>query len=174
MAEPKPLSARQEAFCREYLVDLNTVQAALRAGYSEKYANHKAHTLLRNPAVAAEIERRMAARSRRTEVSADQVLEGLAAIAFGDLRRLFDEKGALLKPDEMPDDVAACLAGLDVVTVSKGQGAVEYVAKVKTNDRLRALELIGKHLGMFIDRQEVTLKGTLAARILEARKRVDG
>ena len=76
------LNDRQMRFCDEYLIDLNATQAAIRAGYSEKYANTNAPKLLQNTAVKEYIQKRKADRERRTEITQDMVLRELAIIAF--------------------------------------------------------------------------------------------
>ena len=153
------LTPKQQRFVDEYILDLNATQAAIRAGYSEKGATVRGAELLANRNVAAVIEAAKQRREKRTEITADRVLEGLAAVAFGDLRTLFSDTGALISPSDLPDAAAKMLAGIEVSTVNRGEGDVEHVAKVKTNDRLKALELLGKHLGMFVDRKELSGPG---------------
>src|SRR3954466_9694923 len=82
-----PLNDRQARFVAEYLVDLNATQAAIRAGYSPASARTQAADLLTNPNISAAIAEAQAARSRRTEVTADRVVLELARVAFGDPRR---------------------------------------------------------------------------------------
>jgi phage terminase small subunit len=76
------------------------------------------------------------------------VVKRLVEIGFGDLRRCFDGQ-RLLEPGEWPDDVAPMIAGFEVVVKPVGDGEVEHVAKIKTRDTVRALELLGKHTGAF-------------------------
>ena len=85
----RSMTPRQHRFVEEYLVDLNATQAARRAGYSAKSAAGRGSRLLRNPAVAAAIEKAQDQRAARTQVSADRVVTELAKVAFGDPRRLF-------------------------------------------------------------------------------------
>jgi len=167
----KKLTPKQRRFIEEYAVDLNATQAAMRAGYSQKTAREIGAENLSKPIIRREIDRVLQERSERTAITADRVLEGIAAIAFGDIRKLFDEDGNLIRPDQLPEEAAQLLAGVDVVTVNKGEGEVEYVAKIKTNDRLRAFELLGRHLKMFTDRVEHTGLEGLAARIQARRKK---
>ena len=84
------LTPRQAAFCVEYLVDLNATQAAVRAGYSERTAKQQGARLLTNVDVAAEIQRLMAARSERTEITVDEVLRELWSIAMADPNDLIE------------------------------------------------------------------------------------
>src|SRR5205085_1104724 len=95
-----PLNDRQARFVAEYLVDLNATQAAIRAGYSARTAYSAGERLLRNVEVAAAIAEAQAARSRRTEVTADRVVLELARVAFGDPRRVMSwgPGGVRLRP----------------------------------------------------------------------------
>ena len=148
------MTPKQARFVGEYLIDLNATKAAIRSGYSSQVAGSIGYENLTKPHIQAAIEMAQKERSKRTKVTQDMVIEGLARVAFGDLRALFDDAGNLRKPTDLPPEVSAMLSGVEIVTVSKGEGAVEHVAKVKTNDRLKALELLGRHLGMFTDKLE--------------------
>lgn len=165
------LTPKQQRFVDEYLIDLNATQAAIRAGYASGSARVTGARLLANANIMSLVRSKRDSREERTEITADRVLEGLAAVAFGDLRTLFSDTGALISPSDLPDAAAKMLAGIEVSTVNRGEGDVEHVAKVKTNDRLKALELLGKHLGMFTDKLEVTGSVELVDRMAEARKR---
>ena len=151
------LTPKQELFCREYLVDLNATQAAIRAGYSKKTAKSQGQRLLTNVDVQTFIQMLMDARAQRTEITADRVIEQLGRVAFGDLRSVFDGT-RLMVPEEWSDDAAALIAGLEVNTLEKGEGEVEYVAKIRSADRLKALELLGKHFKLFTEKVEATGK----------------
>ena len=78
----REITAKQRRFCEEYLIDLNATQAAIRAGYSARTAKAIASENLTKPYIAAEIAAAFAARSERTEVTQDRVIEELALIAF--------------------------------------------------------------------------------------------
>ena len=184
MTPVMPLTAKQLRFCEEYLLDLNATQAAIRAGYSPRTAQEQSSRLLSNVMVAADIERRQRERSARTDVTADRVLLELSRIAFNDPRRMFRSDGTLKPPGEWDDDTAAIISGLEVeerrplVEDAEEQPADErqepqphggslrrrrrsvsaHLHKVKRLDKLTALELLGKHLGMFREKVEVTGK----------------
>jgi phage terminase small subunit len=151
------LTPRQDAFVREYLVDLNGKQAAIRAGYSERSAESTASALLRVPKVAQAVAEAQNARSRRTEVSADRVLQELARVAFADLSKAFDSEGNLRKPHELPDDVRTALQGIDYA--KSGDRIARF------SEKTRALELVGKHLGMFRERVDVGSDGDKALQV---------
>lgn len=149
MARQK-LNDRQRRFVEEYLVDLNATQAAIRAGYSKKTAGSIGQENLKKPEIAAEIKRRQDAQVKRTEITQDFVLTELMKIAMAngsDFATLGKRNRVSFVPtDELPPEKRAAVAA-----IKKGKNGIE----VKTYDKLRALELIGKHLGMFKeDRQE--------------------
>lgn len=155
MAGTGRLPPRQARFAAEYVVDLNATAAAIRAGYSAKTAQQQGSRLLSNVMVAAAVRVAKAERAHRTEVTADHVVRELACIGFGDIRRLFDETGRLRAVSDLPDDVAAFLASVEVLrertTIAGEATTEESTVKVKAWDKLRALELLGKHLGIFKD-----------------------
>ena len=123
MPKVNGLSGKQQAFVTEYLVDLNATQAAIRAGYSAKTAEVIAHENLRKPQIAAAIQQAMDQRARRTEITADLVLERINRIA----------------------EVA--------------ENSAEFANALKAN------ELLGKHLKLFTDKQEVKHEGDIILRI---------
>src|SRR3954451_9113993 len=153
------LNDRQARFVAEYLVDLNATQAAIRAGYSAATANQISARLLANVSIAAAITEAQAARSRRTEVTADRVVLELARVAFGDPRRgmSWGPGGVKLRPSaELADEEAAIVAEVGETTTKEGG-----TLRVKTVDKLGALRLLGQHLGMF--GEKVDLRATVSA-----------
>lgn len=160
------LTKKNEAFCDEYLIDLNATQAAIRAGYSVESAGSIGSELLQKPEIRARIDKAMAERSRRTGINADRVLRELARVAFVDPSQVIDLNTAEVKPDAIKDDLAA-IAGMKVKYVphkdfdEDGEPIIEQAIEreVRLADKLKALELCGKHLGMFADK--VKLDGTV-------------
>lgn len=140
------MTPKQEQFCREYLIDLNATQAAIRAGYSAKTANREGSRLLTKPEIQTKVAELMAERTHRTERDADEVLRRLWLIVEADLRKVFHPDGTMLSPAELPEDLAAALASIKI-----GE-----TFEVKANDRLKALELLARHYGMFVERVEYT------------------
>lgn len=174
------LAPMQLLFVREYLVDLNATQAAIRAGYSEKTADVQGHQLLKKPLVGNAIAEAKAMRAKRVEVTADRVLAELAKIGFSSLSDVtdwgtkevafgFDEDGKRLRPedigdatvvtyadapfvkpinrDDLPPDIRAAVA-----EVSLGRDGF----KIKMHDKGAALALMARHLGMLVDKSEVS------------------
>lgn len=156
------LTDKQARFVEEYLIDLNATQAAIRAGYSEDTARQMGAENLSKPVIADAIAEAQKARSERTQVTADQVLDHLARIGLSDIRRIFTPDGQLKQPGQMDEATAACISSIEVVTRNVGGGEVEHVHKVRLWDKLSALDKIGKHLGMFVDRSEVKVQGDLS------------
>lgn len=173
-AKSKGLNPKQTRFVQEYLVDLNATQAAIRAGYSKKTANPQAARLLANASVKQAVKIGQEKRASKLEITQERVLQEIAAVAFSDVRQLYDEKGKLRPIKDWPDDLAAAVAGLETVhrNLTSGDGEVETILKVKRWDKPRVLELLSKHLGMLVEKHEVTLGGEIVARLQEARKRV--
>lgn len=165
------LTPKQAQFVREYLIDLNATQAAIRAGYSKRTANEQGARLLAKASVKAAVAEASKKTATKLELKAERVLQAISEIAFGDIRKMFDENGALKRPAEWDDETAASVAGLEVVTVSRGEGEVEHVAKIKRADRLRALDMLARHHSLYNDKLEVTGLDALADRLARASKR---
>jgi phage terminase small subunit len=155
------LTAKQKRFVEEYLVDLNATQAAIRAGYSEHTAKVIAAENLTKPAIAEQIQAALDERSKRTDITADKVLAEIARLGFADPRKVFDDQGRLLPIHDLPDEVAASISSIEIVTTRVPGGEptdVEHTAKIKFWDKRGSLELLGKHLKLFVDRVEHTGK----------------
>ncbi|WP_059050001.1 terminase small subunit [Paenibacillus senegalimassiliensis] len=163
------LTAKQQMFVKEYLVDLNATRAAIRAGYSVKTAEAIGHENLRKPKIAAAVEAAMGQRSQRTEVTADRVLQEYAKIAFFDPRRLYQDDGEPVDLTQLDDSTAGAIAGLEVLEEFSGSGddrvQIGYTKKYRIADKVRALDSIARHLGMFNDR--LKLEGELGLKKLE-------
>ena len=156
------LSPKQARFVKEYLIDLNATQAAKRAGYSEKTAEVIGHQLLKKTLVQEAISAAQKRRAERSEITAQQVLNELALIAFSDITDYADievtpsikipgayEKSITIRNTaDIPKDKIRAIS-----SVKEGQCGVE----IKLCDKIKALELIGRHLAMFTDKKEVEL-----------------
>lgn len=169
------LTKKQKKFCDEYLIDLNATQAAIRAGYSEKTARFIGAENLTKPNIQEYIQQRMNAREKRTEITQDMVLRELAKIAFSngsdfakvvtkprkkmvwnDEIQEYEEKEIeeqfveMIDTDSLPGDKKAAIASIK---------ETKYGIVVESYDKLKALELIGRHLGMFKDKIELSGQG---------------
>lgn len=142
------LTPKQAAFVAEYLVDLNATQASIRAGYSEKSAARIGVELLNKTQVREAVARAQAQRAERVEITADYVLSNLQEIVERSMQRapVLDLKGRQIQDSE-------------------GRNLWQFDAKSAN----RSLELLGKHLGMWRDRLE--LSGGVDITVLEEARR---
>ena len=169
------ITDKQKAFVDEYMIDLNATRAykiVYKTVKSDEVAAAASTRLLRNVKVKEYLERRMKDREKRTEITQDKVLAELAKIAFAngsDFAKVIQKtyKKELLDPetnavlevkeihytavdvmptDQVPKDKLAAIAGIK----STKEGI-----EVKMNDKVKALELIGRHLGMFNDKLDI-------------------
>ena len=147
------MNVKQKRFCAEYLVDLNATQAAIRAGYSPASAGSIGYELLKKPDIRARIDKGIAEQERRTGINADRVLRELGRIAFVSAPDLVNMDDATLKEGASADDRAA-IASVKVKTIPGPMGD-GFEREIRLADKLKALELIGKHLGMFTDKVEL-------------------
>ena len=155
----RKLTDKQAAFVAEYLVDLNATQAAIRAGYSERTAYRIGAELLHKTSVAEAIAAGQAKRAQRVEITADRVVSELAKIAFADPRDLMEwgPDGVKLKASaDLTEEQAASVAEVSETTTKDG-GSL----KLKKHDKVKALELLGRHMGMFKDKVENEISGGL-------------
>ena len=168
---PKGLSEQHKRFVAEYLVDQNATGAYRRSGYTAKghSAEVNAERLLRNAEVRAAIDAGLAETLNRLDVTREKVLKELARIAFGDRRKVMSWGPAgvtLIDSAALDEDDAALVAEVSE-TISATGGSI----KMKTHDKVKALELLGRHLALFTDKSEVTGAGggpieTRAAHVL--------
>ncbi len=143
------LTDKQRRFVEEYLIDLNATQAAIRAGYSVKTAKEIAAQNLTKLNISNEISKAMAERSRRTGVTADRVIEELAKIGFVNISNVVDLNTGKILTDTPKEDLA-CIQSVKVKSTEFGKDR-----EVKFYDKKSALELLGKHLGIFTDKVDI-------------------
>lgn len=150
----RQLSDQRQRFVDEYLIDLNGTQAAIRAGYSPKTAQEQSSRLLSNVMVQEAISKAMAARSRRTGVNQDRVVLELAKLAFVKMTDVVDSNGRIR--EDATDDDLSCIESIKFKeSDNEFGGSVER--EVKIGSKLKALELLGKHLGMWNDKLDVNV-----------------
>lgn len=147
------MTEKQKIFADEYLIDLNATRA-YRVAYpsvkKDEVAAAAAARLLKNVKVAAYIQKRMEERQKRTEITQDRVLEELAAIAFARATDYAEVKGECVRikdTDTLDEQQIRAIVG-----IKEGKYGIE----LKLNDKEKALELLGRHLGMFKDKLEVS------------------
>ena len=151
-----PLTELRERFCREYLIDLNATKAAVRAGYSKKGAAQAASFLLSIIKISARIQELQAARAERTDSKADRVIQEIKQVAFSDIREYlsFGKDGVKLKnSDEIPVEAMRAIKSVTEAKNKEG-GRLSF----RLHNKLKALELLMRHHGMFHDKLEVADK----------------
>ena len=155
---PALSNPKYEAFCQEYMKDLNGAQAAIRAGYSEKGANVKGAQLLAIVSISERIAELMQERQQRTQVTADMVIAELAKIGFHNVQDFVNGGNSILELKHLDANKTAAVSS--VKTTLKADG--DLVSEVKFHDKVAALEKLGKHLGIFErdnkQKTEITIK----------------
>lgn len=149
------LTLKQKMFIDEYLVDLNATQAAIRAGYSPKTAKDIASQNLAKLNIRIEIDKKMAERSKRVGMNADRVLQELGKLAFVKIEDVIDFETGRIKPTATSDDLAA----IQSIKIKPGEYGTER--EIKFYDKKATLELLGKHLGLWTDKQEIEHTGSV-------------
>ena len=158
------MTPKQSLFIQEYLIDLNATQAAIRAGYSAKTAKSIGQRLLTYVDVKKTIDKALSERGKRTEITQDRILRELARIAFADPRSIAEwGNGTMTLKDSssLSDDDAVAVSEVSQ-TITDGKASI----KAKMYDKQKALELLGRHFGMFVDRKEITGKDGGPVRIV--------
>ncbi|ELF9189659.1 terminase small subunit [Salmonella enterica] len=186
----KPLTAMQEAYCQSYIkTPENQTQAAINAGFSPNTAAVKASVMMRDERIQKRIAELMEERNKRMRVSADYVLLRLVEIDQMDVLDILNEDGSMKPISSWPKVWRTSLSALDIATIKTTQASlqkdngeadlsvedVEHILKkIKWPDKVKNLELIGKHVDVnaFKERLEVSGTVTIADRMAKARRRV--
>lgn len=159
----KGLTLKQERFVHEYLVDLNGKAAAVRAGYSPRMAHSIANQNLNKPEIAEAIAAAQTARIERTDIDADWVLRRLVQEAKADLADILDEAGAVRPVADWPLIWRQGLVSGFKVSENEVDGVkMGQTVEVKLSDRIKRIELIGKHVGVQAFREQVQHNGAIA------------
>lgn len=179
------LTDKQAQFVREYLLDLNATQAAIRAGYSEKNASRIASELLDKTHVRDAIDAAKEKRAEKTDITAERVLTEIARMAFYDPSEIMREIGEEDADDDGryrysddgkiyglrgPGDIRALPENVRRVIVGwSWDKAGNFV--VKLADKSKALDQLARHLSLYNDKLEVTGVDALADRLMRAAQR---
>lgn len=148
----RKLTDKQKKFVEEYLIDLNATQACIRAGYSPKTAMEQGYQLLQKTSVQEAIAESMAERSKRTGINQDRIVQELARIAFVKITDVVDPDGEI--NTNASDDDLACIESYKVEDSDSVNGSSSK-REVKLASKIKALELLGKHVGMWNDKIQV-------------------
>lgn len=174
----KPITAMQEAYAQEYTkCPENQTQAAINAGFSPNTAAVKASVMMRDERIQKRIAELMEERNKRLRVSADYVLLRLVEIDQMDVLDILNDDGTLKPIREWPKIWRTTLSGFDLSStiMNMNEDSIETILKkIKWPDKVKNLELIGKHVDVnaFRERLEIDVKMTIAEKMAKARKRV--
>lgn len=147
------LTPKQQRFVEEYLIDLNATQAAIRAGYSEKSAQEIGAENLSKPMVAKAIQEALQERKERVQIDADYVLKRLVEIDQMDVLDIMDDDGNVKPLRDWPKIWRQYISNIETISMDDGEG---WLKKIKWPDKVKNLELLGKHIsvGAFKDKVE--------------------
>lgn len=156
----------QKRFCDEYLIDLNATRA-YKVAYpnckKDETARANGSRLLTKANIQIYVTEKIKEREQRTEITQDMVIKELAKIAFLDIRKLYTENGQLKNITDIDNETAGAISSLETLEEYEGYGddreKIGDTQKVKLLDKTKALELLGKHLGMF--KEKVTIDGNV-------------
>ena len=177
-AASKDLSVRRLLFCYYYANTLNGKQSAISAKFSPKTAASTAVALLKDPRIIMEIRniqnRKLRALNRELvnkSITHERVLEELAYIAFFNPQECYDEHNNLLPVNEMPEHVARAIGSLKVKEIfsqggdSESRERVGFLTEMKPNDKLKALEMLAKNLGLLNIKIDVNQKAEITHKV---------
>ncbi|MCP3893053.1 MAG: terminase small subunit [Bacteroides sp.] len=142
------LTDKQADFVREYLVDLNATQAAIRAKYSKKTARQTGTENLAKPYIQEAIRKKQAKRAKRLQIKADYVLKRHVDIDEMDVADILNDDGSMLAIKEWPKCWRRTITGIDISEIINGEDITTVLKKIKWPDKLRNLELLGKHVNV--------------------------
>lgn len=163
----------QKRFCDEYLIDFNAsraYKAAYKSCKSDLTARTNASKLLTKTNIQKYISEKQKEIEEKTEITQKKIIQELAKIALFNIKDIYNENGTLKKVTELDDDTAKAISGVKIlqkagamkISLSKTNDEIplehipEQTVEFKTNDKTRALELLGKHLGMFKENVNLT------------------
>ena len=152
------LTDKQEMFCREYLIDLNATQAAIRAGYSVKTANRTASENLSKPDIQNRIAELKNKRNEDVGINAAYVLQRLVEIDQMDVADILNDDGSLKAVSQWPKCWRITLQGIDISSTIRNfdeETEETILKKIKWPDKVKNLELLGKHVDVQAFREQV-------------------
>ncbi len=146
------LNEKQLNFCREYVVDYNATNAAIRAGYSENSAESQGSRLLTNDKIKLVVDRLRRQKEERTQITADMVLTQISQMATYDTADLYYEDGRVKPLNEIPEHARRAIESIKNVTKTDKDGNKYQTVEYKMCPKPKMLELLGKHLSLFDER----------------------
>lgn len=171
------LNEKQLAFCREYTVDFNATQAAIRAGYTVRSAGQIGERLLKKDEIGHQIKLLLEKTSERLEISKDRVLQELAAIGYSNVVDFIDDDNKVKSLKDIPRILTKAISGIEVTETTEtnmatGKSTTEINTKLKFHPKTAALDSLSKHLGLF--EKDNNQKAKLKITVTNKKPVVDG
>ena len=157
------LTTKQEIFCLEYLTDLNATQAAIRAGYSKETANRIGSEILTKLDVQNRISELKKQRSEKIGINSDYILKRLYEIDNLDIADILNNEGDLLPVTQWSESWRKTVNSIEVSSIKIGDDIISYLKKVRLPDKIKNLELLGKHIDVAAFRERLDVKGEINA-----------
>lgn len=157
------MTPKEIKFCQEYLLDFNAAGAARRAGYSKKTAVAIGAENLRKPHISSWIEEQRKAQAKKAELTLERILAEYAKVAMFDIRKIYNDRNALIDIKDLDDDSAAAISGIETLEeYDEDKTLYGFTKKVKVFDKIKALDSISKVLGYNApEKLQVENSGTL-------------
>ena len=153
------LKPRERISIKEYIKTKHGTKSAIKAGYSKRSARTTAAELLAKPNISELVEKGLKNLEEKIELSAEKVLRELTLIAFANVTKCFDEKGRLRPLHELSENQQKILSSVETeeefLRYSGKKVKCGYVRKIKTYDKVRALEMLAKHFKLLTEIQEI-------------------
>jgi len=153
------LNDKQELFCIEYIKDLNATQAAIRAGYSKRTATAIGCENLTKPYILNRIASLKAERIEEVKADANYVLNRLLEIDALDIVDIIDENGDLIPVKDWPKAWRTSVNAIEIVQMKSTEDVISYLKKIKIPNKIKTLELLGKHIDVSAFKDKVELTG---------------
>lgn len=153
------INEKQLKFCREYVVDLNATQAAIRAGYSPRTAQEQSARMLSKAIITLEVQRLLSESKALARTSAEKVLNEIANIAHVDIAEIFDEAQCLKPIEQIKPETRAAIDKIEVFEEYLGAGKdrvyVGRTKKITFHDKTKNLETLAKYFRLLSDHQPI-------------------
>lgn len=171
------LTERKKRFCEHFIISLNATQSAIKAGYSEKTAQEQSSRLLSNAMVQDYIAELNAERQKETKIDAEYVLKRLVEIDQLDLLDIMNEDLSLKPLSEWPLSWRRTVSTVDVQELFEGKGdereMIGFLKKIKGIDKVKNLELLGKHISVGAFKEQMEIKGQIAHSLVDLMKEIE-
>ena len=164
------LKKQYKQFAEEFIKDFNATEAAIRAGYSKKTARQQGSRLLSNVDIQSYITALKEKSTKRNDITVDRVLQELALIAFLDVKEFYNEDGTVKRVHEIEETARRAISSVSTkeIVIGRGEDAELFnIETIKSGDKLKALELLGRYLAMFTDKVEHSVDDELAEWLLK-------